>query len=604
MSLRRKTLLAIGLTSVCLLVLLLALAQFILLRGFDHLQEESVQENVLRVRNVIANEIDSLTTFAGDWAYWDDTYQYVQDKNQEYADSNLNDDSISNLKIDVFIYTDLSNHVVFSEGFDYKTSTALVLPFDLNPQRDLLRPVLDLPNDTSTNSGIILTKEGPLLVAARNILTSQKTGPATGKLVFGRFLNETKINAFAEQTQLTIEIRSLEDENLPADYVTAKTALFAPNAPDTLYNLQSNTAQGFSLLSDITGKSAFMLKIATPDSIYQQGQQTVLYFILGLLIAGVTFSAVMIWLLEKIVLSRLGYLNTRVRDIAVGNKLSERIKMDGADELTSLTLTINTSLASMERSQAQLQDLNAQLEEKVADLNAMQTYRDRFFTNAAHEFRTPMAVLRTQLYLAEKQPALWQKHLDVLISATNQLSDILSDVFDMAQFKRQSGALYRQDVELKGLISKTVIAERPRMHQKGVQLSSDLPDYDVYVHGDQGALEQAFSKLIDFVINYADNGSAVQLSLSSGVDPNDLSTTLEISSRGLQLNGTDLSQIFMPFSKSSEGSIRNSGLQLSIAKEITELHQGEISAVEDPEKGICFRMQLPILRVGEVPVTT
>ena len=156
MNLRTKILLLLTGTLAALLVVVHAVLSQMILGGANSNDRQIALNERNAVRDIVAFAQEELSEKLKDWAYWDDTYQYVQDKNQEYAVSNLNDDSISNLKVDVFIYTDLNNQVVFSEGFDYKSNTALMLPFDLNPQGDLLRPVLDLPNETSTNSGIIL----------------------------------------------------------------------------------------------------------------------------------------------------------------------------------------------------------------------------------------------------------------------------------------------------------------------------------------------------------------------------------------------------------------------------------------------------------------
>ena len=140
--------------------------------------------------------------------------------------------------------------------------------------------------------------------------------------------------------------------------------------------------------------------------------------------------------------------------------------------------------------------------------------------------------------------------------------------------------------------------------KKGLQLSSAVPNYEVYIQGDQSALEQAIEKLLGFTINYCDQDSKIQVSLSAESVNGVAYAQLEISSLGLDVAVFDLTQIFLPFYKSSEGNIRNSGLQLSIAKEITELHKGEISAEADSEKGICFRMKLPATRIGEELVPT
>jgi len=443
-----------------------------------------------------------------------------------------------------------------------------------------------------------------MLVAARPILTSQRTGPMQGKLVFGQLLDEAKIAEFAKQTELSIAIHLLNSTELPSDFAAARASLLSSNPPEVVYTMQNQTAEGYSLLYDINGKPVMIMEIGMPNAIYQQGQQTVFYFAVALLIAGLTFSAVVMWLLERIVMGRLGYLNKRVQEIASSNQLSERIFMEGTDELSSLANTINNSLAITENSRIELQQLNSLLEEKVNDLNTMQTYRDHFFTNAAHEFRTPMAILRTQLYLAEKQPTLWQKHIDILSSATNQLSDILTDVFDMAQFKRQSGTLYRQEFEFKSLVAKIIAEERQYVYQKGIKLATELPDYNVYIQGDQGALENALEKLMHFIINYSAKDSQINVILATKSTVDSGFLELECSSLGLLLSASDLPHIFLPFYKPSEGNIRNTGLQLSVAKEIIDLHKGQISAYEDSQKGICFNIQLLVKRTSNELIAT
>lgn len=601
MSVRQKTLTAFGLTSLLLLVLLLVFVQLILMRGFDHLQEEAVEQNVQRVINVIDSEIESLSSFAGDWAYWDDTYQYVQDANTAYVESNLTDESISNLGVNLFIITDTSDRIVFGTAFDLEQGSALPIPDDLTPQSRVLHPLLNLPALSSSNAGIIIAQGQPMLVVSRPVLTSQKEGPVQGKLIWGRWLNPAKINRFAEQTQLEINIQLIDTPALSPQLSSAAATLRGANTPSVIYRTQDQTAEGYTLLSSITGEPTLIMQVKMPDSILQQGRQTVLYFVAVMLIAGLVLGGVIMWMLEKIILSRLAHLNNRVQTIAGTGQLSERIIMDGSDELSSLTATINTCLATMEESRRQLKQLNLQLEDKVNDLNLFEAYRDRFFTNAAHEFRTPMAVLRTQLYLAQKQPALWQKHLEVLENATNQLTTILDDVFDMAQFKRQRGTTLRQDVELNRLLLTTIANERPRMYPKGLRLVSHLPDHKFFIRGDQNALEQALEKLFHFVVITSLSGSDIQVSLTADSASQADTAHLTITASGLATDTLDLKQLFLPFYHSSEGHIRNSGLQLSIVKEVIEIHGGRIEAEQRGDTHIDFQITLPLAHSSAVP---
>lgn len=599
MSVRRKTLLAVGLTSISLLIILLLVSQFILLRGFDGLQEDAVKQNVQRVQNAIANEIDGLDQTIVDWAYWNDTYQFVQDKNQAYVDSNLSDGAIINLDLNVIVFTDMNNHLIFGKWFDPNTNELSDLPADLSPQSKQLQAILDLPELKSNHAGILMSSEGPMLVAARSVLTSEQTGPAMGKLVFGWVVDKGEVEALAEQTKLAIDIRLLNAADLPADFIKARSTLIASDPSAVVYTMRDQSAEGYFLINDISGKPVLIAEIGMPNSIYQQGQKMVFYFAVALLIASITFGVVVMVLLERIIVSRVGYLSRRVQEIASTNNLTERITLGGSDELSALTTTLNNSLATMERSQVELQQLNLQLEENVKDLNAIQTQKDRFFANASHNFRTPLAVLRTYVYLIENEPEKWKKHLEILKEATVKLTEILSDVFDVTNFNRQTVKLERLNVDFKDFLTKLPTIARPRIHEKGLRLSTQLPDESFNVHIDRGYFEKAVGNVIGYLVDNSTADSEILVTLTSVDDRYKPYADLRISSLGVNLNAEDVSQIFSPFYHPSEGNNHDTGLRLTIAKEIIELHAGEIDASYTAEVGLSFSIKLPLVRVKE-----
>lgn len=602
MSVRRKTLLVVGLTSISLLIILLLVSQFILLRGFDGLQEDAVKQNVQRTQNVIANEIESINTLAGDWAYWDDTYNYIQDRNEAYIASNLGDESIGNLKLNLLIYTDPKDQLVFGTWFNRQEINTAPLPVDMQPPSNELHPVLDLPDLKSDNTGILMSSKGPVLFAARSILTSQQTGPAAGKLVFGRLMDAAMVQSFAEQTKLAIDIRLLDAGDLPADFVQVRSTLIASDPPEMVYAMRDQTAKGYFLIRDMGGKPVLIGEIGMPNSIYQQGQKMVLYFATALLVASITFGVVVMVLLERIIVSRVGYLSRRVQEIASTNNLADRITIGGSDELSALTTTLNNSLAAMERSQVELQQLNLQLEENVKDLNAIQTQKDRFFANASHNFRTPLAVLRTYVYLIENEPEKWKKHLDVLKEATTKLTEILSDVFDVTNFNRQTVKLERLSVDFKDFLTKLPAIARPRIQDKGLRLSTQLPDESLNVRIDREYFEKAVGNVIGYLVDNSIAGGEIHLSLRGVDDRFKPYADLRISSAGVNLNTEDVSQIFSPFYQPSEGKNHDTGLRLTIAKEIIELHNGEIDASYTAEVGLSFSIKLPLVWTKEAGV--
>ena len=91
MTIRKKTLLVVGLTLLGLLVTAFVVSRGILSQGFADLEETETQANVQRALSALSVESSDVDTLVKDWAEWDDTYAFIEDSNDEYIDSNLID---------------------------------------------------------------------------------------------------------------------------------------------------------------------------------------------------------------------------------------------------------------------------------------------------------------------------------------------------------------------------------------------------------------------------------------------------------------------------------------------------------------------------------
>ncbi len=93
MTLQSKALLIIGLTFFGLIGVLYAASQVIVMGSFSDQEILVTRQNVQRVQSALDDNLASLEGTTRDWSLWDDTYQYIQDKNQSYYDANLANDS-------------------------------------------------------------------------------------------------------------------------------------------------------------------------------------------------------------------------------------------------------------------------------------------------------------------------------------------------------------------------------------------------------------------------------------------------------------------------------------------------------------------------------
>lgn len=344
-----------GVTLIGLMVALYASSSAILLGGFAQVEEQDTQENVRRALDALSEDLVMLGTTTGDYAAWDDTYAFIGDANEDYITANLVDSTFTTLKLNLMLFVHSSGQTVFGKAFDLQDEKEIPVSPAWQNHLSAASPLLRLPDAESSQAGIMLLPEGPLLVAARPILTSERKGPIRGALIMGRYLDTAYIERLAKLTHLSITAWRFDDKQMPLDSRAASASL-SEKTPILVRPLSADSIAGYTWLNDIYGKPALLLRVDTPRAIYQQGQATVRYLHGSLLVVGLVFGVVSLLLLEKSVLSRLAHLSARVRHIGARGDLSARVTMTGQDELSSLAGAINRMLETLERSQHELRE--------------------------------------------------------------------------------------------------------------------------------------------------------------------------------------------------------------------------------------------------------
>ena len=356
MSLRRKTLLLISLILAGLIGVLGVSLSIILLRSYVQLEEKNARRNVQRVREALKEEINILNLSAQDWAGWDDMYNFIENNNSSFRKANLEYGSLSKLNINHFLLFNNQKKIVFSQGLDLENNQEISISSSFLQKLKANSILLNHSTPRNYIKGIIELKEAFLLVASQPIVTSENKGPIRGTLILGRYINNQKISELEQRTQLSLKFHRVNDPNLTPNLksvvyrlqIAAKIYPQRKQASIMIKPLNEEKISGFSLVQDIYDKPALLIEVNLSRDIYQQGQTSLLYLVISLLVVGVVFSIVILLLLEKIILSRLFYLNQEVKHIGNSGDLSLRVATKGNDELTSLATTINRMLFQLE----------------------------------------------------------------------------------------------------------------------------------------------------------------------------------------------------------------------------------------------------------------
>ncbi len=363
MKLYKKTLLIISTVLVGLIIVIYVTSQILLMDSFTSMEERYTQKNVERALEALQDDVKKLDSTAGDWSEWDDTYAFIEDTNENYINSNLVNETFTTLKINLILFINSSGGMVYGKAFDIENIKEMTIPAILKEKISLNDPLIQ----HRTNAGIIMTSEGPMLIASRSILTSESKGPAKGTLVMGRYLSAKEIERIAGITHLSLSIHRFDEPQLPSDFQSARSSL-SIEKPFFIQPFGNDSVAGYTLLRDIYGSPALVLRMDMQRDIYDQGKATMDYFIGSLLVIGLFFGVMSVVLFERSILSRTAVLSDSVSRIGKSGSLSERVNISGDDELQKLAQDINGMLGSLEKSQ---KELNKSEEKNRALVNAV-----------------------------------------------------------------------------------------------------------------------------------------------------------------------------------------------------------------------------------------
>ena len=359
-SLRNKTLIIVLAALIGLVGGLYVLSRAVLLGGFSELEADFAAENLGRATSALSNEADTLEHTADQFADLDQTYAFLRGPHPEAVRGEFPARMFEQLRVNFIVVVDGSGNRVFSQGFNVVAMSSCPVPADLDPHLTKGSPLIGGTPGTGDITGILMLGSGPVLVDSSAILTSNSDGPPAGRLIMGRWLDEDETVRLAGMTHLPIEIEPIDSPGLPRDFREAAGAITNEN-PSLIRPNAKNSLAAYQELHDIYGRPAAILRVLMPRRIYQQGQASLLQFLLLLLAAGLAFGSVTMYLLERFVISRVGHLSDDITNVGASGDLSARVRASGHDELANLADTINGMLEDLERVQFERQHERARL---------------------------------------------------------------------------------------------------------------------------------------------------------------------------------------------------------------------------------------------------
>jgi two-component system sensor histidine kinase QseC len=236
----------------------------------------------------------------------------------------------------------------------------------------------------------------------------------------------------------------------------------------------------------------------------------------------------------------------------------------------------------------ELEPMQAALNRMLAQLQEVMGRERRFIADAAHEMRTPLAVLRVhaQNLLEAGSDEDRRASLEHLIAGVDRTSRLVNQLLTMARLEPEAGAQPPEPIDLAATVRDSLVTLTPWLLSKDLELVFDASDDIGLVKVDPAAIDIALNNLVTNAANFSAPHGLVTVSLSKTQNGFELS----VDDEGPGINEEDRDRLFERFY--SRGNNQGAGLGLAIVQAIADRLGGQVKLQNRSPKGLRATLEI------------
>ena len=280
------------------------------------------------------------------------------------------------------------------------------------------------------------------------------------------------------------------------------------------------------------------------------------------------------YILSRNFLKRISDINKTSKKIMDGN-LKERLPTTkGKDELNQLSSNLN---------------------EMLDRLDSLMTNMKQVTDNIAHDLRTPLNRIRTNLevtLMSNSDVDQYKKSIDDAIIETDNLIKTFNSILSISKVESGASDLDKSVININDLIMNLFDLYEPITDAKGIILNHDV-DEEIKIEANNNLLSQAIANLIENSINYGSSNDAPAITI--GAKKNKESVSLWVSDNGVGIQENDKKKVLERFVRlDSSRSLKGSGLGLNLVNSAAKFHNGSLKLFDAKPSGLIVLIEIPI----------
>lgn len=359
MNLRTKVFSLIGVILVSFFLLVGFASRYVVMKDFSDLERREMMTNLDRVSETFKNKRGEISVKLSDWSQWDDTYSYVEDRNENFIQSNLQNSTLGLLHLNFIVLLGNDRSILVKKYVENGEEKEFPVSLEEHLITGLRTGRID---PYEAYEGIVRLPEGIVLYAVQPVRSSDGLSPARGNIVFGYFFDANVVAQLATLTHLDISFAPYDHGGIDDGFSLAREnlSLDQPNFVGTPLNLE--TIPGYTLVSDTEKRPVFILRAEMNRDTYQKGQENLMLFFGVIVLSGVFFSVIILYVLRYFVLNKLSLLNKEINRIRQSGDTKSRIIFSGKDEFFQLAEAMNLMLQALSENEVILEQKTGELE--------------------------------------------------------------------------------------------------------------------------------------------------------------------------------------------------------------------------------------------------